>query len=92
MSELIAQPELMKRAQEEVDSVVGFDRVVEESDVPNLPYLAAVIKETFRLHPPLPWLLPHSCRVDCKVNQRTYLNMICKPIDKVLLAYLGPIA
>lgn len=67
MAELIAQPHLMKRVQEELDSVVGLDRCVDESDIPNLPFLHAVIKETFRLHPPLPWLLPHSNRVDCKV-------------------------
>ncbi|CAM6092162.1 unnamed protein product [Calypogeia fissa] len=68
MSELLKAPELMKRAQEEVDKVVGFDRTVNESDIPNMPFLAAVVKETFRLHPPLPWLLPHSNRVDQKVG------------------------
>lgn len=70
MSELIKAPEVMKRAQAEVDNVVGYDRTVNESDIPKLPFLAAVVKETFRLHPPLPWLLPHSNRVDRKVHLR----------------------
>ncbi|CAM6115215.1 unnamed protein product [Calypogeia fissa] len=42
MSELLKAPELMKRAQEEVDKVAGFDRTVNESDIPNMPFLAAV--------------------------------------------------
>ena len=48
----------LKRAQDELDLVVGADRVVQESDIPNLPYLQAIVKETFRLHPPAPLALP----------------------------------
>jgi flavonoid 3'-monooxygenase len=39
--------------------VVGRERVIDEDDIPQLKYLQAIVKETFRLHPPLPLLLPH---------------------------------
>ncbi|XP_074591878.1 cytochrome P450 71A1-like [Curcuma longa] len=57
MAELIRQPELMKRAQEEVRSCVGRSKgKVEESDLRQLHYLKLIIKETMRLHPPGPML------------------------------------
>ncbi|KAG6469864.1 cytochrome P450 71A1-like [Zingiber officinale] len=58
MAELIRQPELMKRAQEEVRSCVGRSKgKVEESDLHQLHYLKRVVKETMRLHPPVPLLI-----------------------------------
>jgi len=65
MTELVLSPESMKRAQAELDSVVGRDRMVQESDLPNLPYVKAIAKETLRLHPPVPFLA-HSCIKTCK--------------------------
>jgi cytochrome P450 len=41
-------PETQRRAQEEIDAVVGKDRSPEQADEPNLPYCAAMLKETFR--------------------------------------------
>ena len=58
MAELVAHPELAKRARQEMDGVVGLDRLVHESDIPKLPFLEAIVKETFRLHPPAPLGLP----------------------------------
>lgn len=58
MSELILNPHLIKQAQEELDAVVGVDRLVQDSDIPKLPYLRAIVKETFRLHPPAPFSVP----------------------------------
>ncbi len=49
----------MKKAQEEIDKVVGRNRPMLESDLPNLPYLQAIIKENFRLHPAVPTTIPH---------------------------------
>ncbi len=60
MAELIRNPMVMKRAQTELETVVGVNRIVEESDLHKLTYLQAVIKETFRLHPVAPLLVPHS--------------------------------
>ena len=42
---------MMKKTREEIDSVVGKSRLVEESDIVNLPYLQAIVKEVLRLHP-----------------------------------------
>ncbi|KAK7330673.1 hypothetical protein VNO77_24871 [Canavalia gladiata] len=59
MAEMMQKPEVMKKVQEEVETVVGKDSMVEESHIQNMPYLQAVMKETLRLHPTLPLLVPH---------------------------------
>ncbi|GLJ32411.1 hypothetical protein SUGI_0652240 [Cryptomeria japonica] len=59
MAELIHNPDVMERAQQELEEVVGLNRKVEESDIDQLPYLHAVVKEVFRLHPPIPLMVPH---------------------------------
>lgn len=59
MAELLNNPEILKKAQEELDSVIGKNKIVEESDIPKLHYLYAIFKETLRLHPTLPLLVPH---------------------------------
>ncbi|XP_010257378.1 PREDICTED: cytochrome P450 93A2-like [Nelumbo nucifera] len=81
MSELINNPSVLEKAREEIDLVVGKSRLVEESDIPNLPYLQAIVKETLRLHPPAPLILRQSTR-DCKLwgydipgNTRTFINV-----------------
>ncbi|KAF8043832.1 hypothetical protein BT93_A1978 [Corymbia citriodora subsp. variegata] len=51
LSELMNHPDVMEKARQEIDAVVGRARLVSESDVPNLPYLQAIVKETLRLHP-----------------------------------------
>ncbi|XP_010424746.1 PREDICTED: 3,9-dihydroxypterocarpan 6A-monooxygenase-like [Camelina sativa] len=51
LAELINHPEIMKKAQQEIELVVGNKRLVEESDLCNLGYIQAVVKETIRLHP-----------------------------------------
>eukprot|EP00253_Pinus_taeda_P000913 PITA_00913 len=68
MAELIRNPEKMKRAQAELDQVVGRNRRVEESDTESLPYLCAVVKEAFRLHPVGPLLLPHKAVTACEIG------------------------
>ena len=40
------QSEIMKKAQQELEAVIGKDKIVEESDIRKLPYLQAVMKET----------------------------------------------
>lgn len=58
MSELVRQPEIMKKVQLELGEVIGKGKQVEESNIPKLPYLQFVVKETLRKHPPTPFLIP----------------------------------
>ncbi|KAL3647145.1 hypothetical protein CASFOL_008113 [Castilleja foliolosa] len=58
MVELLKHPETMSKAQNELAQVVGRGNKFEEIHIENLPYLQAVIKETLRLHPPIPFLVP----------------------------------
>ncbi|KAL5795448.1 hypothetical protein ACOSQ2_000268 [Xanthoceras sorbifolium] len=67
LAELINNPEIMKKARQEIDSVVGNSRIVQESDIPNLPYLQAIVKETLRLHPTGPMIVRESSE-DCNIN------------------------
>ncbi|KAI4386595.1 hypothetical protein MLD38_004515 [Melastoma candidum] len=68
MVEVIRHPRIQKKAQDELDSVVGFERVMTESDFPNLPYLQCIVKEALRLHPPTPMMLPHRSNTHVKIG------------------------
>ncbi|KAG5242500.1 p-coumaryl-CoA 3'-hydroxylase [Salix suchowensis] len=68
MAELIKNPRVQQKAQEELDSVVGFERVMTEADFSGLPYLQCVAKEALRLHPPTPLMLPHRANANVKVS------------------------
>ncbi|KAF2298773.1 hypothetical protein GH714_027277 [Hevea brasiliensis] len=61
LSELLRHPAAMKRLQDELQTVFGLDKMVEEKDLFNLPYLDMVIKESLRLYPVGPLLLPRNC-------------------------------
>ncbi|KAL5538037.1 hypothetical protein UlMin_044522 [Ulmus minor] len=58
MAELLKHPKVMKKVQEELTRVVGLNKTIEEFHLSQLTYLNAAIKETFRLHPTLPFLVP----------------------------------
>ncbi|XP_021291672.1 cytochrome P450 98A8-like [Herrania umbratica] len=64
----INKPEVMRKAQQELEEVVGKDKIVEETHIYKLPYLLAIMKESLRLHPALPLLVPHSPSEDCTVG------------------------
>nr|ATO91436.1 putative cytochrome P450 [Fallopia multiflora] len=68
MAELLHEPTKLKATQEELGRVVGRGNFVEEADFARLPYLRAVLSETFRLHPPLPFLLPRKASSDTEVH------------------------
>ncbi|XVE61225.1 hypothetical protein DITRI_Ditri06bG0022400 [Diplodiscus trichospermus] len=67
LAELINHPNVMEKAQKEIDSVVGRNRILEESDIANLPYLKAIVKETLRLHPAGPLAVRESTE-DCIIG------------------------
>ncbi|XP_060185335.1 cytochrome P450 71AU50-like [Lycium barbarum] len=67
-SELLRHPKVMKKLQNELDLIVGKNRMVEESDLEKLEYLDMVIKEGFRLHPITPLLIPHESIEDCTID------------------------
>ncbi|XP_021901787.1 geraniol 8-hydroxylase-like [Carica papaya] len=56
MAELLKNPETLTRARVELQEKLGKGKVVEESDISGLTYLQAIVKETFRLHPIVPFL------------------------------------
>ncbi|RZC76181.1 hypothetical protein C5167_002759 [Papaver somniferum] len=68
LAELIRHPNILAQAQQELDSVVGEDRLVSESDLSRLPFLHAVTKEAFRLHPSTPLSLPRVSAEDCEID------------------------
>jgi len=67
MSELLRNPPVLKKLQNELERVVGMGRMVQESDLPRLVYLQAVVKETLRLHPPGPLSLPRISMERCNL-------------------------
>ncbi|KAL8266499.1 hypothetical protein R6Q59_003843 [Mikania micrantha] len=71
LAEMMNQPEILKRAQHELEMVVGKDNIVEESHINKLPYLHAIMKETLRLHPALPLLVPHCPSYSCVIGGYT---------------------
>lgn len=66
MAELMNHPTELKRVQEELTQVVGLHRKVQETDLDKLKYLKCCVKETLRLHPPLPLLL-HETAEDSEI-------------------------
>lgn len=68
MAELIRNPRVQQKAQEELDRVIGLERVLSETDFSNLPYLQCVAKEALRLHPPTPLMLPHRATANVKIG------------------------
>lgn len=81
MTELMMNPMAMEKAQNEVRGVLGERRVVLESDLHNLQYMKAIIKEVFRLHSPAPVLVPRESMEDVTIDgykiaakTRVYVN------------------
>ncbi|XP_077243505.1 flavonoid 3'-monooxygenase-like [Tasmannia lanceolata] len=68
MSEMLMKPELIKKAQEELDSVVGKDNILQESHLPQLRYIEGIAREVLRMHPGLPLLIPHCPSVPATVG------------------------
>jgi cytochrome P450 len=68
VAELVTHPSSMRKVQDEIRAVVGVaDRVVTEDHMNKLSYLKAVVKETLRLHAPVPLLVPREPPNDAEI-------------------------
>ncbi|KAJ0490359.1 putative cytochrome P450 [Helianthus annuus] len=83
MAELIKNLRVQQKAQEELDRVIGSERVLTELDFSNLPYLQCVAKEALRLHPPTPLMLPH------KANAFNLCRSLCFGQERRVVETLG---
>lgn len=68
LSLLLNHPQVLKKAQREIENHVGQDRLIEESDISNLPYLHCIINETLRMYPAGPLLVPHESSDNCTIG------------------------
>nr|AUR26638.1 cytochrome P450 oxidase 76B6-like protein [Platycodon grandiflorus] len=68
MTEVLRHPDIMMKVKVELNEVIGKGKILEEADISRLPYLQCIMKETLRLHPPTPFLVPR------KVESNTQLN------------------
>lgn len=71
MAEILRKPDVMAKAKAELQLVVGKGKIPEETDVSKLPYLQCIVKETLRIHTPLPFLVPRTVESDVEVNGYT---------------------
>ncbi|KAJ8446287.1 hypothetical protein Cgig2_005818 [Carnegiea gigantea] len=68
MTELLKNPTIMKKAQDELRTVIRDKRLIEEDDIVKLEYLKAIVKETFRLHPAAPLLIVRETLNKCTMQ------------------------
>ena len=82
MTELLRNPRIMQKVKQELNDVIGTGKMVRESDMDRLPYFQAFVKETLRLHPAGPLLLPFKAKNDVEIcgftiprNSNVVINM-----------------
>ncbi|XP_022000566.1 cytochrome P450 Tp4149 [Helianthus annuus] len=67
LSELIRNPRVMKKLQQEVTEIAQGRSMIYDEDLEKMPYLKAVLKESLRLHTPAPLLVPRKSMQDIKL-------------------------
>ncbi|KAI4347721.1 hypothetical protein L6164_008505 [Bauhinia variegata] len=65
---MLNNPKVLSKAHHELDTKIGRERLVMESDLTKLEYLDAILKETLRLYPAAPLSVPHESMEDCVVG------------------------
>lgn len=68
MALLLNHPEALNKARDEISMHVGHERLITDTDIPKLTHLHNIIKETLRLFPAAPFLIPHESSEDCTVS------------------------
>ncbi|XP_009606708.1 cytochrome P450 CYP82D47-like [Nicotiana tomentosiformis] len=68
LSLLLNNYQALKKAQDELDAHVGKNRCVQDSDIKNLVYLQAIVKEALRLYSAAPLSVPHESMEDCTIS------------------------
>lgn len=73
MAEVLKHSEtVLAKAKAELSQVIGKGKTVEEADISKLKYLSCIVKETARLHPPVPFLLPRQVVEDVELCGYTF--------------------
>ncbi|CAL5373022.1 unnamed protein product [Camellia sinensis] len=67
MVELLQNPETLIKVKAELEQTIGKGKPIKESDVSRLPYLQAIVKESSRIHLPVPFLIPRKVKSDVEV-------------------------
>ena len=67
MAELLRNPEKLAKVKIEINQDLNKDEQLDEVNISKLPFLRAVVMETFRLHPPAPLLVPHKSEDDIEL-------------------------
>ncbi|KAK8481451.1 hypothetical protein V6N13_024084 [Hibiscus sabdariffa] len=65
---------VLKKAQDELDMHVGKHRQLQESDIKNLFYLQAIVKEALRLYPPVPVIGLRAALEDCTLSTGYHIS------------------
>ncbi|KAJ7615483.1 cytochrome P450 [Roridomyces roridus] len=61
---MVMNPDMQRQAHEEIEAVVGMERLADFRDRDHLPYITAISKEVLRWHPPAPIGIPHELMED----------------------------
>ncbi|KAJ0734278.1 putative cytochrome P450 [Helianthus annuus] len=68
MSLLLNHPNVLEKARAEIDEYTRQERLVQENDLLNLPYIQCIVNETLRLFPAAPLLVPHESSENCTIG------------------------